>query len=31
MNRAEQVEILGDKLHLSSGCLLDKLSSRAYF
>ena len=31
MNRAGQVKIVGDKLHLSSGCSLDKLSSLAYF
>ena len=28
---AGQVEIVGGRLHLSSGCLLDKLSSLAYF
>ena len=31
MNRAGQVKILGGKLHLSSGCPPDKLSSLAYF
>ena len=31
MNRAGQVKIVGDKLHLSLGCLPDKLSSLAYF
>ena len=31
MNHAGQVKIVGDKLHLSSGCPPDKLSSLAYF
>ena len=31
MNRAGQVKIVGDKLHLSSGCPPEKLSSPAYF
>ena len=31
MNCAGQVKIVGDKLHLSSGCPPDKLSSLAYF
>ena len=31
MNQAGQVKIVEDKLHLSSGCSLDKLSSLAYF
>ena len=30
MNRAGQVKIVGDKLHLSSGCPPDKLSSLAF-
>ena len=31
MNCAGQVKIMGDKMHLSSGCLPDKLSSLAFF
>ena len=31
MNRAGKVKIVGDKLHLSSGCLPGKLGSLAYF
>ena len=31
MDCAGQVKIVGDKLHLSSDCPLDKLSSLAYF
>ena len=30
-DRAGQVKIMGDKLHLSSGCPPDMLSSLAYF
>ena len=31
MNCAGQVKVVGGKLHLSSGCPPDKLSSLAYF
>ena len=31
MNLAGQVKIVGGKVHLYSGCPLDKLSSLAYF
>ena len=31
MNHAGQVKIVGDKLHMCSGCPLDKSSSLAYF
>ena len=31
MNPAGQVKIVGDKLHLSTGCPPDKLISPAYF
>ena len=31
MNRAGHIEIVGDKLQLSSGCPPDKMSLLAYF